>query len=117
MEKKRFLGAAAAGGFAGILNGLFGGGGGMLLIPMLGKYAQVEDTAIFPTSVSVMLPVSLLSLTLANQILPWPEATPYLIGSVIGGILVGLFGKKIPAVWLHRLLGGLILWGGIRYLW
>ena len=41
----------------------------------------------------------------------------WLIGSTIGGILAGQFGKHIPVKWLHRGLGILILWGGIRYLW
>jgi len=45
------------------------------------------------------------------------QALPYLIGSLIGGVGAGLWGKRIPVLWLHRILGVLILWGGIRYLW
>jgi len=32
------------------------------------------------------------------------------------GLLAGKYGERIPAHWLHRGLGVLILWGGIRYL-
>ena len=36
MEKKRpWLAPAVAGGLAGIANGFFGGGGGMVLVPLL----------------------------------------------------------------------------------
>ena len=40
----------------------------------------------------------------------------YLLGSVIGGLCAAVWGQKIPARWLHRGLGLLILWGGYRYL-
>ena len=118
-RKRQFTGAALSGLAAGMLNGLFGGGGGMLLIPGLKQFARVEEEALFPLSVSVMLPVSLLTLAIsaAAAPLPWGEAWPYLAGSAAGGILTGLFGRRIPVLWLHRLLGVMLLWGGVRYLW
>ncbi len=118
IEKRCFWGAAAAGLAAGFVNGIFGGAGGMILIPALQLLACVDEQELFPTCVSVMLPVSLLSLWLGSLSapLPWHDAFPYLIGSAVGGILVGLFGKEIPTLWLHRILGVMILWGGIRYL-
>ncbi len=118
IHKRLFFGAAAAGLAAGFVNGLFGGAGGMILIPALSLLAQIDEQELFPTCVSVMLPVSLLSLWLGSlyTALPWQDAMPYLIGSAIGGVLVGLFGKKIPTLWLHRILGIMILWGGVRYL-
>lgn len=116
--KKYLVGAAAAGLAAGTLNGLFGGGGGMILIPALLLFTDVDEDSAFPLSVSVMLPVSIVSLTLSawSAPLPWDSAFPYLIGSAVGGVLVGLIGQKIPTVWLHRILGVMVLWGGIRYL-
>lgn len=113
------LGAAAAGLAAGILNGFFGGGGGMILIPALSAWCHVEERELFPTSVSIMLPICVMSLWISSQSvpLPWSDALPYLVGSATGGILVGLLGRKIPMVWLHRILGVMLLWGGIRYLW
>lgn len=116
---RQLTGAAASGLTAGTLNGLFGGGGGMLLIPGLKTLAHVPEEQLFPTSVAVMLPVSLLTLTLTGlqAPLPWSDAWPYLIGSGVGGILAGHLGNRIPVKWLHRGLGILLLWGGVRYLW
>ncbi len=118
-SKKYALGAAAAGLAAGFVNGIFGGAGGMDLIPALQILACVDEEELFPTCVSVMLPVSLLSLWLSSSsgMPPMAQACPYLIGSSVGGIMVGLFGQKLPTLWLHRILGIMILWGGIRYLW
>ena len=41
---------------------------------------------------------------------------PYLIGSIPGGLLAMKLSGKVPVTWLHKTLGILILWGGIRYL-
>lgn len=119
MHKHDSFGAAAAGLLAGVVNGIFGGAGGMVLIPALQLLTNVEETSLFPMSVSVMLPVCLLSLGISAMAapLPWAEAMPYLLGSAAGGVLVGLFGRRIPTLWLHRFFGAMILWGGIRYLW
>ncbi len=120
MSKKNHFqfGAILAGLLAGIVNGIFGGAGGMVLIPALGLWTDAEPESLFPVSVAVMLPVCLLSLFLASRSgpLPWSEALPYLIGSTAGGILAGLFGRRIPTLWLHRIFGAMLLWGGIRYL-
>ncbi len=118
-EKARLLGGALAGTAAGCVNGLFGGGGGMLLIPGLRQLANVEEQSLFSTSVSVMLPVSAVSLWLAarQEPLPWADCLPYLLGSSLGGLGAGFLGQRIQGPWMHRALGVLMLWGGWRYLW
>lgn len=107
-----------AGLCAGIVNGLLGAGGGMVLVPLLTKSADLEDNQVFPSSVSIILPVSMISLLFAWRASPpnWMDTLPYLIGSGAGGVAAGLLGKWIPVKWLHRILGVLILWGGVRYL-
>ena len=119
MRRFGYIGAALAGLLAGIVNGIFGGAGGMVLIPALRLWTDVEDDALFSMSVTVMMPVCLLSLgfAAAGAPLPWGDAMPYLLGSAAGGVLAGVFGKKIPAKWLHRIFGLMLLWGGVRYLW
>ena len=101
-----------------MVNGIFGGAGGMVLIPALGLWTSVRSEELFPISVSVMLPGCILSLWLASRTapLPWSDAFPYLLGSALGGVLAGRFGRKIPTLWLHRFFGLMLLWGGIRYL-
>ena len=118
MRKLRSLGIVLAGLAAGAVNGLFGAGGGLILVPLLGYSGQLEEEEIFPSSISIILPICFVSLVyrMTDTDLPFTEAAPYLIGSAAGGVLAGIFGERIPAVWLHRVLGILILWGGIRYL-
>ncbi len=119
MKRSNDLKTGLAGLFAGTVTGLFGAGGGMVLVPLLTWLTDLKEEEVFPASVSVILPVCLISLGLNSgwSSVPWDITIPYLLGSTAGGILAGIFGKRIPTTWLHRLLGILILWGGIRYLW
>lgn len=118
MKRTKYLGLILAGLGAGAVNGLFGAGGGMVLVPLLSLLTPLEDDGIFASSIAIVLPICLVSLTVAGlqQDIPWKEALPYLIGSAAGGVLAGFLGRKIPTVWLHRGLGILIIYGGIRYL-
>ena len=48
-----------------------------------------------------------------------PERTLFLLaamGGALGGIAAGLLLRRLSAVWLHRALGALIVWGGLRLL-
>lgn len=118
MKYLKKFGSWIAGICAGAVNGLFGAGGGMVLVPLLGKLTDLEENSIFPASVSIILPICIVSLlfTVRPGDIPWMTAMPYLIGSAAGGVLAGWLSKKIPTLWLHRALGILILWGGVRYL-
>lgn len=118
MEKDNKFGIPAAGGVAGLVNGLFGAGGGMVLVPLLTTCTDIRDEEVFPSSVSIILPICLVSLgfSLANGSGDPRGVLPYLIGSALGGVAAGLLGRKIPTRWLHKALGILILWGGVRYL-
>lgn len=104
---------------AGAVNGLFGVGGGMILVPLLTRMTELKESEIFPASISIIFPMCLVSLGISamQAPLPWMQAIPFLLGSAAGGILAGKWGKKIPTLWIHRILGLLILWGGFRYLW
>ena len=113
--KKRIWGGAAAGLAAGAVNGLFGAGGGMVLVPLLSWLTDLDEEEIFASSLSIILPICIVSLA-TSPIVAWSEALPWLPGSALGGIAAGIWGKKIPVKWLHRGLGIFIIWGGLRYL-
>ncbi len=117
--KRSSIGMLLAGACAGAVAGLFGAGGGMVLVPLLSLFGSLEEEEVFPASVAVILPICIVSLAVTAWTggLPWKQALPYLLGSAGGGVLAGVWGKKIPVTWLHRGLGILILWGGWRYLW
>ena len=118
MNIKRHLKPTAFGVAIGFVNGIFGAGGGMVLVPLL-AFTCLSQQEIFPASVAIILPICIVSLLF---LLPWDGVRltallPYLLGSAVGGVLCGILGKHIPVKYLHKLLGLFILWGGIRYIW
>ena len=118
LSGRRFWILILAGAAAGTINGLLGAGGGMVLVPILSASSIVKESQLFPASISIILPICIVSLIFAVSTAPidWNPAFPYLLGSALGGFAAGMWGKKIPVKWLHRGLGIMILAGGIRYL-
>lgn len=116
---KRSFGITLSGLCAGAINGLFGAGGGMVLVPLLTKVSKLEEESVFPSSVCMILPICIVSLFMSVNVtgIGLSLLIPYLAGSAAGGLIAGYTAKKIPTLWLHRGLGLLILWGGVRYLW
>lgn len=108
-----------AGAAAGAVNGLFGAGGGMIFVPLLSLLTEIREEDVFPTSVATILPICAVSLVLRIENIPegFLMGIPYLLGSIPGGIVAAFTGRYIPVKWLHRLLGIMILWGGVRLLW
>ena len=112
-----YLSYLLSGAAAGTITGILGAGGGLILVPLLSSLCHTEDSVLFPTSLSVMLPICAVSLFSIRSAVSWADAIPYLLGSVIGGLTAVFLRNKIPVKWLHRILGLFILWGGIRFLW
>ncbi len=112
-------GPALSGAIAGAANGLFGAGGGMLLLPLLTHTTRLEKKRCFACSVCIMLPLSLVSVAVY-----WlrggrfaAAALPYLCGGALGGCIAGLLLRRLPTRWLRRFFALLLLWGGARLLW
>ncbi len=118
MNRKQLTLALIGGGLAGAANGLLGAGGGMILVPFLTQFSDLRENEIFPASVSIILPICLVSLAFSADLTVFqnPVTLPCLLGSILGGIAAGFLGKRIPTAWLHRILGLIIIWGGIHFL-
>ena len=107
-----------AGLAAGFVNGFFGAGGGMVLVPLLIWLVGLPDKLAFSSAISIILPLCVVSLVIygRHDMLPLSDALPYLLGGAGGGVLAGLWFQKVPAKWLHLALGAQILLGGVRLL-
>ena len=103
---------------AGLANGLFGGGGGMVLLPLLTKWGSLKPRSAFATCVAVILPMCCVSTAVyLFQARPgWGTVLPYLAGGTAGGIISGLTFEKVPVRVLKLLFGAFLLYGGVRYL-
>ncbi len=108
--------AALCGLAAGAVNGLFGAGGGIVLLPLLSRWCGLGEKECFATALGILLPLSALSaiLWLGREPVAFSAALPYLLGGVLGGFLAGKWMKKLPAVWLRRAFALLLLVSGTR---
>jgi len=109
---------AVAGGAAGLINGFFGGGGGMILVPLLAGKCGLDQRKAFATSVAVIAPLCALSAGIYwyRGTLDIAAALPYLVGGLIGGLVGGKVFKKLSMKWLRRVFALLILYGGVKAL-
>ena len=113
-KTKTFL----AGLGAGMDKGYFGGGGGMVLVPLLSRWCGLEQRKAFATSVAIILPLCALSsiIYFFRGGLDFTVALPYLAGGLIGGFVGGKIFQKLNVVWLRRLFALLLLYGGVKAL-
>ena len=117
MMKKQIYRCTAGAG-AGIVNGLFGGGGGMVLLPLLLRGGELPQRASFATCLAAIWPMSAVSAAV-YYFRVHPELSlllPCLLGGVLGGILAGLTFGKVPVRVLKLVFGAFLLYGGVRYL-
>lgn len=108
---------ALGGALSGAVNGLFGGGGGMVLVPWLARTGLKPKVA-YATCVAIIWPLCLVSavILLMQTPLDWPAALPYFLGGAVGGAVGGHLFRKVENCWLRRLFGAFLLYGGVRYL-
>ncbi len=109
---------AVAGGLAGLANGFFGGGGGMVLVPQLSGKCGLDQRQAFATSILIILPLCLLSsfIYFIRGGLDFVTALPYLAGGLLGGFVGGKTFQSWNMDWLRRLFALLILYGGVKSL-
>lgn len=118
MSNKKGLYARLSGLAAGLVNGFFGAGGGLILVPMLKKSTDGREESAHATSIIIILPLCIVSTFFYSKgagIKP-SELLPFLIGGVASAPLGAFFLKKIPAGLLGRLFGGFMIFSAIRML-
>lgn len=81
--------AAVVGVAAGALGGLFGVGGGLIIVPGLVGFAKMDRRLAHGTSLAATLPIASASLItyLAHGNVDWPVALFLAIGAIVGAIV------------------------------
>lgn len=113
--KQRWLNYVA-GGAAGLANGLFGGGGGMVVIPLLSRRLPPEK--LYATCVGLIFPVCAVSAAVylfTGGISLW-EALPYLAGGGVGGWIGGKLYGRVSGKLLKWLFAAFLFYAGVKYL-
>lgn len=112
------LPAYIAGAAAGGANGLFGGGGGMVFLPIMSRWGALPQRKLYATCVGVIFPVCLVSagVYLWRGGVSLMEALPYLAGGLIGGFLGGKLYGKVSTKLLKWIFAAFLFYAGVNYL-
>ena len=104
---------------AGFVNGLFGSGGGAILVPCLVFIMGIDDYKAHATSLSIILPLSIIStiIYLFNSSTNFKYILPIIIGGGIGSFVGAKVLNKIPINFLRKIFGSVIIYTAIRMLW
>lgn len=102
----------------GIANGFFGGGGGMICVPLLEKVLKIDNKKSHSTALAVMLPIALFSIIvyLIRVPLDWAMFGFVVGGFVVGGAVGALLLSKLNGKIIRIIFVAVVLAGGIRLL-
>lgn len=105
------------GTLCGFLNGFFGSGGGVVAVPILEK-EDCEPNEAHATSVALIFILSLVTALFYgfSGNLDFSAAWKFIPWGVLGAISGAIFLKKIKAMWLKRIFGGIVTIAALRML-
>ena len=95
---------ATPGLLAGVVNGLFGGGGGLLLVPMLRRLSGLETHKAHATAIVTTACLSIVSLIvyLNRGVVDWELAVPLAMGGAVGSAIGALCLNRVPTKLLRK---------------
>lgn len=104
--------------FVGFINGFWGGGGGMICVPVLTYILKIPEKVAHATTILIILPLTISSLMVYFMKTDIDlTITAFVgIGFVLGGVIGALLLKKINNIILRIVFNIVIIAGGIRLL-
>ncbi len=115
--KSKFL-LCICGAIIGFINGFFGGGGGMICVPLLEKVLHLPNKYSHATAIVIIFPISFIS-TVIYLLSGNLETVSFLTigtGVLLGGIVGSFALKFLPAKIIRIIFVFVMLAGGIRLL-
>jgi hypothetical protein len=102
----------------GAVNGLFGGGGGMVAVPLLEKSLGYTRKQAHATAIYIIAPVCLTGsfVYIFNGFAKLNLIIPVSLGSIIGGIVGAIILKKLPPKIVDIIFIIIMLAAGIKML-
>ena len=116
--KSGTLAVCLFGGLIGLVNGLFGGGGGMIAVPVLVKFLGKKTRVAHATAIAVIFPVTVISAAgyLFRGGLGAPVGIPVSMGVTAGGVAGALLLSKLKTEKIKWIFALAMLFAGIRML-
>ena len=115
---KKVIWCIVGGLLVGLVNGFLGGGGGMIVVPILNFLIGLEDKKSHATAILVILPITISSVIVyfLNNEIDFIKCLYSGLGFIVGGILGALLLKKINNKVLRVLFSIIMIIAGIKML-
>ena len=106
------------GAIAGFINGLFGGGGGMIVVPLLMLFLKLKSKNAHATAILIILPMSIVSglLYASGKSLDLGLTIPTAIGVTVGGVVGAFALNKLSNKWVSIIFSIVMAVAGIKLL-
>ncbi len=116
--QRNFVKRVTAGALTGAVNGIFGGGGGMVAVPLLAKMLGYGDKQSHATAIFVIAPVCAASaiIYIINGYAAMDVIIPAALGTVAGGFLGAYFLSKFSVTAVNYIFLAIMFAAGIRML-
>ena len=116
--KRNFVKSTAAGVLTGAVNGIFGGGGGMVAVPLLSKMLGYEDKQAHATAIFVIAPVCAASavIYIINGYAVLDVIIPAAVGTVAGGFVGAYSLSKFSSAAVNYIFIAIMFAAGVRML-
>lgn len=116
VKKITLLKVVLIGLVTGLINGLFGSGGGTLLVPCLVFLMDIEDHKAHATAIAVILPLSVISsfIYFGHSVVDLKLTLKVATGAVLGGIIGSMLLNKLPVNILRKVFGVFMIIAAIR---
>lgn len=113
---RKNLYAVGGGALTGSLNGIFGGGGGMVAVPYLEQIAGYPAPNAHATAIAAVLPATLVSAAvyLYFGLVPFSVLLPAALGVLLGGFLGAKLLSKLPPRYTSIAFAVVMLIAGVR---
>lgn len=104
------------GGITGLANGLFGGGGGMIVVPFLIYFASLEPKKAHATAIAIILPVTIVSgiIYMLSFDISVKKLIPSTVGVILGGILGAYVLPKMQNSLVMMIFAVIMILAGVR---
>ena len=116
--KGNFIKRITAGALTGTVNGLFGGGGGMVAVPILCGLLGYEEKQAHATAIFIIAPICAASaiIYIINGYAALDVIIPAAIGSVAGGFVGAYSLSKFPKTIVNYIFIAVMFAAGVRML-
>jgi uncharacterized protein len=106
------------GAVGGLLSGMFGVGGGIIMVPLLVTFAAMDQRRAATTSLAAIVPASIAggATYMANGSVDLVVAGLVAVGGVVGSYLGARLLRRVPLVWLRWLFIALLVGVAVRML-